>query len=174
MKLPEINFCALPKLSFSIIIGKRACGKSELLIGHVEQICKTRPIDKIFVFDPTAKHTNAYDAFDKNKTKLYHAFNSDSYDEMCAIQESLDTNNESIIVIDNVVLSNTMHILDVLVFNGKSMKFTIIMTVQTFMSDLLRPEYMANYDFLFIAWDDVIPNQKKNTQKIFFKVDEFC
>ncbi|XWV24920.1 putative ORFan [Tupanvirus deep ocean] len=172
MKYPEINFDVIPKHTFSLFIGKRGSGKTNLIIEHTKNICKKRPIEKIFIIDPSEKYQKNYQNLGINNFFVYYSFDLTTW---ITITEEIDKlNKEYILIMDNITIHP--YLKDTyrdIVFNFKNMCLTVLFGQQFLESQISKPEYINNYDLIFLGQEYNTTNLKRYNDMFFPFITNF-
>ncbi|XWV26166.1 hypothetical protein QJ857_gp0912 [Tupanvirus soda lake] len=172
MKYSEINFNVIPEHTFSLFIGKRGTGKTNLMIEHAKNICKNRSIEKIFVIDPTEKYNNYYKKkLDIENVMIYYSLNNSTWHTI--IDEKIkNIGTECLLIVENVAVGSSLKtIYRDIMFN--SINLTILWGTQYLEYELSRPEYINNYDFLFLARENNLEQLQKYHKKFWNEAVSF-
>jgi hypothetical protein len=163
MILEEINFDVVTPYSVSVVMGKRATGKSHLIINHVNQIIKLRDISKIYIIDPTEQYHNSY------TDNINYGLEMTTIDSLESIMaDSATDNSEKIIIIDNHVfykVTSQFNSFIYLIRNRKNLHLTVFYTLQ-FCYNLI-PKILSMCNYVFIGKEDILFNTTRIHNIIF-------
>lgn len=150
-----------------VIIGKRGCGKSHMVKHLTDSLNKNGIVDECVIICPADRMNKFYEN-NFNVSTVYHNYNSEIIEQILKKQterlESDKDNTKTILVIlDDCLGQKRSWMRDKpiqeLFFNGKHYKIGYILTMQFPLG--IAPELRCNFDYIFLAKDDYIPNQKR-------------
>lgn len=145
--------------SATCIIGKRDCGKSVVVSTLAENLLKSGKIDKCVIVAPTDKITKFY--FQKlGANNVFYEYSSSIIKNIIEKQEK--QKSKVLLILDDCIAQKSAlkdeSFLN-LVMNGRHLGITLIFTMQFPMG--ITPEIRCNFDYVFLAADDMISNQKR-------------
>ena len=154
----EFNLEKLVKNPAIMIIGKRECGKSWLILNIMHHMFSAGKINNLFVFSKTEKMNKFYSHY---TTDIYQEYSSNVIKKILNKQEE-NNNSKCMVIFDDCIMLNNVskcHKFADLIYNGRNYNITVVVSVQFPMG--FSPEVRNNFDHIFLFDDDVISNIKR-------------
>lgn len=134
--------------SKTLIIGKRETGKTSLVRDLYKKI--QNDIHEVHIFsNVTSSYLDISNAIYSNFSLL------EDFAEHCKKYHDL----KKLLIIENVIDSKQLNLLEEVLYNGRFMNVTLIVTVQHPL--VMKAEYRAQFDYIFAANDDFYSTKQR-------------
>jgi hypothetical protein len=168
VSIHKFDFSTLCQSPSICMIGKRGSGKTVLTRELLTYMYKHNMIDECIIISPRDKMEPEYDQI---ADKRYYSYDDKIVEELIEIQkfridEARQTGKKPknvVIVLDDCLSSRgdwvKSHAIREVLFNGRCYRITIILTMQFPIG--VSPELRANFDYVFLAFDNFMSNIKR-------------
>ena len=176
MKVNNINDLELKQHSTSVIISKRASGKTKLMLNLIKYMLDKYEFDQIILFSETGQWNEDFKWLDK---KYIYKLNDDTINKIIEYQKKNLLKNKVknvLMLLDDLKIMTLSKSLCNIFSFGRHVKVTLIMSLQ-FCRCILAPALRSNIDYLFIS--EINNNsiqtvyESISTKKIFKDIKEF-